>query len=201
MPNGVIGPTASPGFATAFDGKLGTPLWTAAGPSPNATFGWAISGGGDTVGDGSISIAIGAPTDGDGFGFVGVLDLRLGIVKKTFHGSGATSLFGTAVSLRADLDGDGRADLVVGAPSLDVPVAFAGAPALPPAQGRAASSSTRSRRPLTHLDGTIDFGALGTALAVLENGPLAGGLALPIAVAAPIEEANGVVRFLTIPGR
>ena len=202
MPNGVIGPTASPGFATAFDGKLGTPLWTAAGPSPNATFGWAISGGGDTVGDGSISIAIGAPTDGDGFGFVGVLDLRLGIVKKTFRGSGATSLFGTAVSLRADLDGDGRADLVVGAPSLDVPVAFAGAPALPPAQGAGGILVySGADAPLTHLDGTIDFGALGTALAVLENGPLAGGLALPIAVAAPIEEANGVVRFLTIPGR
>jgi hypothetical protein len=201
MPNGVVGPLPSPGYATAFDGKLGTPLWTAAGPGPNATFGWAISGGGDVVGNGSIAVAIGAPTAGNGFGFVGVLDLRLGVPLAGFDGPSPTGLLGAAVSLRADLDGDGRADLVIGIPSLDLPVTLAGAPPMADAQGAGrVDIYSGLEGPVAHLPGTIDFGAMGSTLAVLENGPIQGVQSLPIAVTALLEEANGVVRILAVHG-
>ena len=106
-------------------------------------FGWDVAGLGDLDGDGVVDLAVGARTDDDGgsnAGAVYVLFLETsGNVKNaqkisaqygnlgTFYTLDASDLFGWSVAAPGDVDGDGVADLVVGAEGDDDGSSGAGA--------------------------------------------------------------------------
>jgi hypothetical protein len=92
------------------------------GPSGSRT-GWSVANAGDLDGDGFDDLAVGAPALG---GMGGVFVLYGGSRLTGLHpiqsladgiaGPVAGSGFGTAIASAGDLDGDGLADLAVGAP-------------------------------------------------------------------------------------
>ena len=94
-------------------------LFTVRGDSANDFLGCSVSGAGDVNGDGTPDLIVGAPYDdnnGDESGSVCVLSGLDGSTLFTFNGDSAGDRFGDSVSGAGDVNGDGRADLVVGAP-------------------------------------------------------------------------------------
>ncbi|MBI2565797.1 MAG: FG-GAP repeat protein [Candidatus Schekmanbacteria bacterium] len=121
------------GRAYLFHGAAGglslTPGWTADGGQTGADFGYSVAGAGDVNGDGFADVAIGSP------GFSGQWSPEMGKGRVyVYHGAAAglasdpawftegdqmLPLFGGSVSGAGDVNGDGYADLVVGAPQYD----------------------------------------------------------------------------------
>jgi hypothetical protein len=111
----------------------GSANWTAVGGQASAHLGVAVSTAGDVNGDGYADVLIGAPgydsitgtttlTDaGRAYVYLGSLT---GLVTDTIGwmagGEQAGSQFGTAVSTAGDANGDGWADILIGAPGYDV---------------------------------------------------------------------------------
>jgi len=87
-------------------------LWTADG-KPGDQLGTGVEGVGDTNGDGIPDVAASGPA-GSGVAFV--YSGRDGHVLLTFRSSRTDELFGNHISGAGDVDGDGKADLIVGAP-------------------------------------------------------------------------------------
>lgn len=86
-------------------------------------FGYAVSNGTDVDGDGYDDVIVGAPyedaTPGDGVeptGMVHVYSGRTGLEFMTLSGATPGARFGSSVVGLEDIDGDGRAELLVGAP-------------------------------------------------------------------------------------
>jgi hypothetical protein len=76
-----------------------------------------VAGAGDVDGDGLGDLIVGAP--GNGAGAAAVYAGSNGSLLHAWQGQAAGDRFGHAVAGAGDLDGDGRADLLVGAPSAD----------------------------------------------------------------------------------
>lgn len=107
--------------------KAGLAGLVALDPEDEAQFGWSVSYLSDLDGDGSRELAVGAPRDDEAAtnaGAVWILsvdpDSRVSATRKLVpSGLAAGDLFGYAVANVGDVDGDGVADLAVGAPGDD----------------------------------------------------------------------------------
>jgi hypothetical protein len=94
--------------------KSGRLLWTADG-QPGDELGTGVEGAGDTNGDGVPDVIASAP----GGGWASVYSGRDGRRLLTFKAVDPAEDFGRHAAGAGDVDGDGRADLIVGSPSRD----------------------------------------------------------------------------------
>ena len=94
------------------------PLYTFGADSAGDGFGGAVSGAGDVNGDGIPDLIVGAIGDDSGTtsGSARVFSGSDGSLLYNFDGDSAGDLFGASVSGAGDVNGDGFADLIVGAP-------------------------------------------------------------------------------------
>jgi hypothetical protein len=110
------------GSARVFSGLHGSILYTFNGDSAGDGFGYSVSGAGDVNGDGNADLVVGARFDdnnGSDSGSARVFSGLNGSILYTFNGEFAGDHFGESVSGAGDVNGDGVADLIVGARSRD----------------------------------------------------------------------------------
>lgn len=107
------------GRVSVHSGATGAEIFHANGIANGEQLGWSIADAGDIDNDGHIDVAAGG---NGGFGVVRVFSgnpATLGDEILTISGAAASDLFGYAVSRLDDTNGDGHADLLVGAPGED----------------------------------------------------------------------------------
>ena len=106
------------GSARVFSGVDGSVLHTFLGDAAGDRFGRSVSEAGDVNGDGFDDLIVGAYGDDDNGSFSGSARVFSGVdgsVLHTFLGDATADFFGTSVSGAGDVNGDGFADLIVGA--------------------------------------------------------------------------------------
>ena len=106
------------GKAYVYSGQTGGLLWTFNGEATGDGFGCSVSGAGDVNKDGYADLIVGAyANDAGGYnaGRAYVYSGQTGALLYTFTGEASTDQFGESVSGAGDVDGDGYADLIVGA--------------------------------------------------------------------------------------
>jgi FG-GAP-like repeat/Tetratricopeptide repeat len=112
--------TSSPTYGTSagrvftYSGKSGKLLWQVTG-QPNESLGFGVERAGDTDADGVPDVVAGAP----GSGYAYVLSGKDGHVLRKIGTGNAAESFGRTASTAGDLDGDGHADVLVGAPGMN----------------------------------------------------------------------------------
>jgi len=107
------------GVVRVYSGRDGSLRFHLEGDDAFDRFGYAVAGGEDLDGDGVPDLVIGAPTGEPAAGCVQARSGRSGAVLWTAGGSEPGERFGHSLDLLGDLDGDGRAEVVVGAPYAD----------------------------------------------------------------------------------
>jgi FG-GAP repeat len=131
---------------------------TLSGSAQRISFGASVDGAGDLNGDGFADLVVGAPASdaagvasGQAFIYLGQAD---GFSLNPFNGAASMDAFGQSVAAAGDINGDGFADVLIGAPNHDAGGANAGRAYLLP--------GSRTFQPLqATFDGTAD-GHLGT---------------------------------------
>jgi hypothetical protein len=106
------------GSAYVYSGKTGALLRTFNGFDDFDHFGQAVAGAGDVDGDGAADLMVGSPQEGNGT--ARVYSGSTGSIIWTFTGIAAGDAFGDAVNGSGDVNSDGFADLIVGAPYGDL---------------------------------------------------------------------------------
>jgi hypothetical protein len=142
---------ASAGRVYAYSTKAGTLLWSADG-RPGDELGTGVEGAGDTNRDGVPDVVASAP----GGGYAQVYSGRDGRVLLTLRAEGKDDNFGRHAAGAGDVDRDGCADVIVGAPGNDAGGKGA---------GRAYVFSGRDGRLLLTLTGERAGDAFGSAVA------------------------------------
>lgn len=98
-------------------------------PGTGAKYGEVLANAGDVNGDGHDDVIIGAPYDdtvGNDAGRIWVIDPLTGHTLLAAVGQAAGDRFGYAVGTAGDFDGDGYADVMIGAPRADAGFVNAG---------------------------------------------------------------------------
>ncbi|MCO4774175.1 MAG: FG-GAP repeat protein, partial [Deltaproteobacteria bacterium] len=99
-------------------GLIGTPAWNVVGDSNGDDAGQSVDGAGDVNGDGFADVIIGAPaagSNGEVYVFHGGGSGLGSSPDSTLSIQGSGSEFGDSVSTAGDVNGDGYADVLVGA--------------------------------------------------------------------------------------
>ncbi|MCP3915416.1 MAG: hypothetical protein GY711_07665 [bacterium] len=110
------------GSARVYSGLDGSVLYTFHGDTSGETFGSAVSAAEDIDADGFADVIVGARLDNDSGMYAGSARVFSGFdgsALYTFYGD-AHDVLGSAVADAGDIDGDGRGDLIVGAPGGNV---------------------------------------------------------------------------------
>lgn len=106
------------GQVVCYAGGTGAILWSVQGPS-DAAYGYALATIPDRNGDGISDVMVGAPGYSNDRGRIQVLSGASGAVIQTYNGANAGDRFGAAVDHAGDVNQDGTADLLVGAPGFN----------------------------------------------------------------------------------
>jgi hypothetical protein len=110
------------GMARIYSGRDGSVLYTFLGTHANDGLGFAVANAGDVNGDGVPDAVVGAWLGG----YAVVLSGRNGSVIRTLNGDASSDRFGSSVAGAGDIDHDGYADVLVGAPLNDASGSDAG---------------------------------------------------------------------------
>lgn len=126
------GPVPDVGTVWLVSGATGQTLLTWKGGMEGDALGASVASAGDADADGRPDLLIGAPGDPQGWhepvpGSARVVSGRDGSLLHLIQGASLGDALGAAVAGAGDLDGDGRPELVAGAPFADVPGTDAGA--------------------------------------------------------------------------
>lgn len=113
---------ADRGRAYVYSGLTGSLLYTFDGAGAGDNFGFSVSGAGDVDTNGYDDVIIGAPLNdagGTDAGRAYVYSGQNGSLLYTFTGEAAGDRFGYSVSGAGDVNNNGFADVIVGAPNFD----------------------------------------------------------------------------------
>ncbi len=109
-------------FLGTASGLSATPAWTAEGDQDNAAFGYSVATAGDVNGDGYDDVIIGAPNfyngeyrEGRVFLFLGSASGLYATPTWTAESNQVYAYFGYSVATAGDVNGDGYADVIIGA--------------------------------------------------------------------------------------
>jgi len=116
---------AGRGRTWVFSGRTGRLIYRFHGVGSDAQ-GYAIADAGDVNGDGVSDVVTGAPGDGTDEGRAYLYSGATGKLIHRFSGFANGDSFGAAVSSAGDVNHDGRADLLIGAPASGTPGSAAG---------------------------------------------------------------------------
>jgi hypothetical protein len=108
------------GRTWVYSGRTGRLIYRFHGSGSDAQ-GYSIADAGDVNGDGISDILTGAPGDGTDEGHAYLYSGATGKLLHRFAGFAAGDALGAAVSSAGDVNHDGRADLLIGAPGTGVP--------------------------------------------------------------------------------
>ncbi len=106
-------------------GLASVPAWTAESDRANALFGWSVATAGDINGDGYADVVVGAYAftnpefeEGRAFVYYGSAAGLATTAGWTVEANLGSANFATSVAAAGDVNGDGYADLIVGAPGV-----------------------------------------------------------------------------------
>ncbi len=117
---------AGAAYPLTIDPLLSSPSWITESDQDEASYGASVATAGDVNGDGFSDVVIGAPyfdngqsNEGKAFLFLGSPAGLSGSAAWTSEGNQADAIWGHFVAPAGDVNGDGFADVLVGAPDFD----------------------------------------------------------------------------------